>query len=240
MPVFDRSASTEIEVIDRWEDGFGWMAHPGEKGSRASHVIRGTNGVWVFDPLEGPGVHDRLSELGAVAGVVVQDHLHCRDAGAFADRHGVAVHLPAWMDQVAKRFDAPTRMFEAPPGELVELGESDIWVRTIDPSTAWREMLVYRPTDGTLRIADMLLNSPVMNVGNEEVGCHFFHRFAPPRNAFTDIDPERLLFGHGAGIFDDAAASLEYTLSHARRNLPRALVRQGPIQLVGYSIAKFG
>lgn len=142
------------------------------------------------------------------------------------------------MTRVADELDVATETYTAPAGELVEIGESDIWVRTIDPATAWRELLVYRPTDGTLRIADMLLNIPIMKVGDERIGCHFFHRFAPPREAFADIDPERLLLGHGEGIFDDAAASLEYTLSNARRNVPRALPRQGPVQILGYLAAK--
>lgn len=53
MPIFDRSASRGIKMIDRGADGVGWMAHPEEDAQRASHAIRGDDGVWVFDPLDG-------------------------------------------------------------------------------------------------------------------------------------------------------------------------------------------
>lgn len=232
MLVYDRSTSTEMEVIDRWENGFGWFAHPDELGIRASHAIQGEDGVWVFDPLEAPGVHDRLAELGTVVGIAVQGNFHARDAASFAERYDVPVYLPVWMDRVAERIDAPTERFPAPPGETVELGASGMMIRTIDPLTFWQEALVYRPTDGTLRIADMLFNG--MQVGNERLACHFFHRFAPPREPFADLDPERILLGHGEGVFDDAAGALEYTLDNARRHLPRASLGQALPQLIGF------
>lgn len=239
MSMYDRSASTEIEIIDRWENGFGWFAHPDEPGIRVSHAIHGEDGVWVFDPLEAPGVHARLDELGTVAGIVVQGKYHSRDAAAFSTRYDVPVHLPAWMDRVDERVEAQTERFQAPPGEWVELGASGIKLRTIDPLTFWREAIVYQPADGTLRIADMVINGPTP-VGNERVSIHFAHRFAPPREPFADLEPERLLFGHGEGVFDDAAGALEYTLENARRLLPRAAIYHALPLLLGFIDAQRG
>jgi len=233
MPMYDRSAPTGVEVVDEWTDGVGWMAHPNEEARRASHALRGTDGVWVFDPLDGPGVDEALADLGEVAGVAVLSQFHARDAGELAARHGVAVHVPAWMDRVADAVDAPVERYEAPAGEWVALGDSDIEVQTVNPTVAWREVVARRPTDGTLRVPDMLSSVPEMTVADERVGCYFVHRFVPPRDAFEGVDPNRLLFGHGAGVTDDAAAALDDALADARRNLPRALVAQAPNQLRG-------
>lgn len=233
MPMYERSASSGIEIVDRWPDGIGWMAHPEESAQRTSHAIRGQDGVWVFDPLDGPGVEERLNDLGDVAGVAVLSSHHSRDSAVFAARHDVAVHLPSWMDDAAAKIDAPIERYDAPPGEWVELGASGISVRTVDPATAWREAIAYRRADGTLRVPDMLSTVPDMTVKDERLGCYLFHRFAPPRAAFADVDPERILVGHGEGIAQDAPEALESALDDARRYLPRALVTQAPTQIRG-------
>lgn len=236
MLMYDRSTSTEIEVIDRWENGFGWFAHPDELGSRASHAIQGEDGVWVFDPVDGAGVDDHLDDLGTVAGIVVQCQYHARDAASFSERYDVPVHLPEWMDRAAERVEAPTERFEAPPGEWVELGASGIMMKTIDPLTFYQEPIVYRPDDGTLRIADMFLTGAL--VGNERITMAIPHRFAPPREPFADLDPERILVGHGEGIFEDASEALEYTLDNARRLLPRSALKQTLPLLIGMTEAR--
>lgn len=189
--------------------------------------------MWVFDPLDGPGVDERLAELGQVAGVAVLSSFHARDAAAVAERHDVAVHLPEWMDRAAKRVDARTDRYAAPSGEWVELAGSGIAVRAVDPTVAWREMVAHRPSDGTLRVPDLLAGVPDMTVGNERVGCYLLHRLAPPTAPFDDVSPDRVLFGHGEGVFVDAADAVEYALENARRNFPRALVSQAPAQLRG-------
>lgn len=233
MTMYDRSASTEIEVIDRWDGGVGWLAHPEEASRRASHAIQGDDGVWVFDPLDGPGVQELLDETGPVAGVAVLSSHHSRDADIFADRYDVSVHLPTWMDGVAERIDAPIERYTAPSNEWTELGSSGISIRTVDPTTAWKEAIAYRHADGTLRVPDMLSTVPAMTVKDERLACYLFHRLAPPREAFADIDPNQILLGHGEGIFTDAAATLETALDDARRHLPRALVSQAPTQIRG-------
>lgn len=231
--MYERTASDGIDVVDRWQDGVGWMAHPGEDAERASHAIAGRDGVWVFDPLDGPGVDDLLADLGSVAGVAVLSKHHSRDADVFADRYGVPVHVPAWMDGVADRVDAPVERYDAPPGEWVDLADSGISVRTVDPTTAWREMVAYRRADGTLRVPDMLSSVPAMTVRDERLGCYLLHRLAPPRAAFADVDPDRIVFGHGEGVTEDAAAALDAALADARRNFPFALVSQAPTQVRG-------
>lgn len=233
MPMYDRSESTGIEVVDRWDGGVGWLAHPDEDAQRASHAIVGEDGVWIFDPLDGPGVDELLGEFGSVAGVALLSNTHARDATAFAKRYDVSVHMPTWMDRAPDNVDAPIEQYAAPPGEWVELGASGIRIRTVDPLTAWTEAIAYRPADTTLRVPDMLSSVPEMTVGDERIGCYFFHRFAPPHEVFADLDPERILFGHGAGVFTDAPTALDSALGAARRNLPRAVISQAPTQIRG-------
>lgn len=96
MLVYNRSTSTDIEVIDRWENGFGWFAHPDEFGLPASHVIKGDDGVWLFDPICAPGARDHVEELGTVAGsrfkgafmVVMQCYIPATTMSPFICRGG--------------------------------------------------------------------------------------------------------------------------------------------------------
>ncbi|WP_423744157.1 hypothetical protein V5735_14470 (plasmid) [Haladaptatus sp. SPP-AMP-3] len=128
MPMYERGDADGIRVIDRWEDGIDWLAHPGEDGHRASHAVRGPDGdVWLFDPLNAPGVDELVAELGEVAGVAVFSNWHARDADSFARRHDVTVHLPRWMDRIAERVDAPVQRYGH------EVGSSGFHVRRCSP-----------------------------------------------------------------------------------------------------------
>lgn len=232
MPVFERSASTELEVVDQWDRGFGWLAHPDEDGRRASHAIEGDDGVWLFDPLAAPGIHDRIADLGPVQGVVLQSSFHARDADRFAARHDVPVYLPTWMERPTDDLEARTERVAAPPGEWTELADSGISLRTVDSPVVWRESIAYQHATDTLRVADLLSPTPEFRMGDERLGCYLLHRLAPPRAAFEDVEPDRILFGHGTGITEDAPAALDATLADARRHLPRALVFQLPHQVL--------
>lgn len=237
MPVFDRTDSTEVEVIDQWDGGFGWIAHPHEDGRRASHALGGDDGVWIFDPLEAPGIYRRITELGTVEGVVLLSSFHCRDANRFADYYDVPVYLPSWMDRPTDEVGVPIERYEAPPGTWTELAASGISVRTIDSSVVWRETIAYHHAQRTLRVPDLLSPLPEFRMGDEQVGCYLLHRLSPPRDAFADIDPDRILFGHGEGISEDAEETLDATLAEARRYLPRAMIFQLPHQLVAIGSA---
>ena len=225
VPIYDRQAATAIEEIDRWEGGVGWLAHSGERGRRASHALRGDDGVWVFDPVDAPGVDDLLATVGEVAGVAVLSDYHARDAGAVARRHGVPVHVPEWFERVAERVLAPVERFAG------AIGDSGIRVRRYAPFPGWREGVAHRPADGTLYVADALGSAPLYTVGEERLGVYLLLRPFPPREVFAAADPDRVLFGHGTGVFEDAADALDDALAGARRRFPRALARNGAGQL---------
>lgn len=226
MPTYVRDDPGDLHEIDRWSDGCGWMPHPEEDVQRASHAIRGEDGrVWLFDPLDASGVDELVAELGEVAGVAVCSNYHARDAGAVARRHGVPVYLPEWMTRVAARIDAPVERYGA------TLGDSGFRVRGYEPIPPWRESVAYRPSDGTLYVPDLLGTAPPYRVADERLGVYLFRRPVPPRRPFTDLDPERILVGHGRGVFEDAERALSDALAGARRRFPRALAENGPAQV---------
>lgn len=220
MSVYDRSSATDFRIIDRWANGFGWIAHPTEEGLRASHAIKAEDGVWVIDPIDAPGIDGPLEELGKVVGVTVLCSYHARDAGTIANRHNVPVYLPRWMNRVAERVDAPIERYQT------TFGDSGFEISRFDPLSLWQEAIAYREADGTLVIPDLLGSGPGYTVGSERVGVVLSHRLFPPTDALGDLEPERILFGHGEGILEDACEALDSALSGARRRFPRALITE--------------
>ena len=58
-----------LEFSDEFEHGFGWREQD-EKIPRTSHAVRSGGRVWLTDPVDGPGLDERVRELGEPAGVV--------------------------------------------------------------------------------------------------------------------------------------------------------------------------
>ena len=243
MSVYDRRPASDLEVVDRWPAetassparnssnraggssspaGVGWLAHPAEGSRRVSHAVLSPDGtgVWVFDPLDAPGVDDLLADLGEVRGVAVLSDYHARDAGAIARRHDVPVTVPECLARVAERVDAPVERTTGPVAGFE--------LFPIRPLFAWREAVAYREADGTLYVPDYLSSHETFCVAGERVGLPTVSRLLPPRGVFDPLEPERILFGHGAGIFEDAATALADALEGARRRFPRALVSNLP------------
>ncbi|ELZ07721.1 hypothetical protein [Natrialba aegyptia] len=220
MPAYDRSSATGFREIDRWRGGVGWIAHPDEDGERASHALVGTGGdeVWLVDPVDAPGIDEFIAEFGEVAGVAVLSSHHARDAGPIATRHDVAVHVPQWMDRVAARVDAPVEREEC------VLGSLGFKTRRVEPLSLYQGAIAYRDADGTLIVPDLLSSGSAYPVGDERIGVMLGARLFPPRAPFAALEPERILFGHGEGVFEDATDALDEALAGARRRFPRALV----------------
>ena len=220
-PTYDRTDSDRSREVDRWEDGVGWLAHPEEAGQRVSHAVSTDEGVWVLNPLDAPGVDDLLPELGEVAGVAVLSNYHARDAARFARRCDVPVTVPGWLGRVPDRLDCRV---DRAGGELAGFA-----LRPLGPLYAWREVAGYREAGGTLYVPDYLSSHDAFTVGPERLGLPTLGRLFPPRDRFADCEPERVLVGHGTGIFEDADAALAGAFEGARRRrFPRALVRNGP------------
>ena len=220
MPsTYVRSASDEYRVLDEWDGGFGWQAHPEEFGARTSHAIDAADGVWLFDPLDTPEIDERIDALGEVAGVAVCSEYHARDADAFARRHDVPVTIPSWLSRIEDRIDTDTERTSGPVAGFE--------LRRLRPLRAWRETIAYRADDETLYVPDFLSTHPKFTVGEERLGMPTFSRLSPPTDRL-DCEPTRILLGHGEGLFEGAATALEETLSGARSRFPQALVRNLP------------
>lgn len=225
MSMYNRDTSIGYRTIDRWEGGVGWLAHPDETGQRASHAIVGEGGgVWLIDPLDAPGVADLYTDWGDVVGVAVLSNYHARDAGVVADRHDVPVYLPRWMGRVEERIDAPIERY------TTALGDSGFRIQKCSLLPGAHEAIAYRDSDRTLYVADVLGTAAGATVGDERIGMYLLARLFPPL-AVGEYTPERILVGHGTGVFENAASALADALTGARRRFPEALLTSGKEQL---------
>lgn len=222
MPMY-ADGPREFDFVE-WSDGMSWLV-TGETGRRASHAIVCENDVWLFDPLDAPGVRDRIADLGEVAGVAVLSNYHTRAAGEFAERYGVPVSVPTWMNRVQERVEASVVRYDD------KLNGTGFSVRRSSPIPGWREGIAFRERDGTLYVPDVLGSAPVFTAGNERVGVYLLARVFPPRDVFAGVRPDRILFGHGAPIENDAMDALADALSGTRRQFPHALRANGWTQL---------
>ena len=218
MPIYDREPASEYEVVDRWDDGIGWLAHPNETGRRTSHAVVGENGgVWLIDPIDAPRIDEELSTLGDVHGVIVCSNYHVRDAGVFAARHDVPVYCSPWLSRATSQLDTVIEP------ETSTVGTSGFELRRCRPFPGWSEAIAYRGFDETLYVPDVLGTAPLFTVGEERLGMYLLCRFTPPRAVFEELSPQRILVGHGQGIFENASPALRTALDGARHRLPAAL-----------------
>lgn len=215
MPLKASEPATDFEEIDRWDGGLGWIAHPNEQMARASHALVDGDDVWVVDPVDAPGIDELLADLGEVAGVVVTLDRHQRDSASIANRHGVAVHLPAWID---RQVDAPVRRFDD------RLGETDYRAIKVIDVPGWHEAALYEEGTGTLVVGDVLGTADYFLAPGERLGVHPMVRLFPPRS-LEKLEPRRILVGHGAGIFDGAPYALRDALDGSRRRYPGLLAK---------------
>lgn len=221
MPLKAEGPATDVQEIDRWEGGAGWLAHPEEGLGRASHALASDGDVWVVDPVDGEGVDDILASLGDVVGVVVTLDRHVRDAGPIADRHDVPAHVPRSMDDVAKTLSswAPIeRVDDRLPG-------TEYRITPVVDNALWTEVSLYRESDGTLLVPEAVGTTEYYTVGDERLGVHPMLRPFPPRERLGAFAPDRVLVGHGTGVVDDAAAALTDALASARRRAPALYAR---------------
>jgi hypothetical protein len=187
----------DFQWLDEWDGGFGWQV--AEAMGRTSHAVSAGGGVWLIDPVEVDGLEARIAALGDPVGVLQLLDRHDRDCAASAALCGVP-HLRAWVD--------------AGPFEAVPVRDNRFW----------REAALWEPESGTLICADVLGTLPFFRAPGERIGWHPLIRPFPPAAAFARLAPERILVGHGAGVFDDAAGALQEPVVHGRRRLPAALL----------------
>lgn len=216
MPI-KGSGETRMQVIDRRDDGVGWIAYPDETMQRASHAFATDDGVYVADPVETENIDDLLGEFGEVAGVLVLLDRHLRDSAALANRHDVPVYIPEWMTGVASKLDAPVERL----GD--ELGDTGFELVRVVDNTFWQEAALYREDDGVLYVPESLGTVDYFCTGSETVGVHPFRRLTPPR-MLRSLSVEHLLVGHGPGVDTDAQAHVEDAIKNSQKRTPFAML----------------
>ncbi|MGM0372706.1 MAG: hypothetical protein ACQEQJ_09440 [Halobacteriota archaeon] len=210
MPIRDDGSATDPAIVDQFDGGFGWLPHPEEAMQRASHAVDFGDGVWIVDPLDAPGIDERIEELGEVRGVIVLLDRHERDAAAFANRFDVPVFRPPYVD---REFDAPVEWLGS------HLPDSDVQVLQTVDLPFWKEGALY--DEETLVLADALGAAGYFAVGPERLGVHPMLRLSPPTQ-LRGLTPERIFVGHGEGVDYRAAEALDVALTGARWRLPQA------------------
>jgi hypothetical protein len=195
--LYARGVAVETRWVDEEAWGFGWGIR-GDRLGRTSHAILAGGGVWLVDPLEAPGVAERVIALGEPRGVIQLLDRHARDCAAWSDGLGVPHHVVPF---------EPVGPFELVP---------------VSRWRYWRESALWWPEERVLLTADALGSLPYFKAGDEPVGVHPLLRLRPPR-ALAALEPRHVLVGHGRGAHGPELADVvRDELRHARRRLPRA------------------
>ena len=76
-----------------------------ERLERCSHALRAEGRVWIVDPVDAPGVEERIRGLGEPAGVIQLLDRHRRDSAALAARLDVPIHVTPFQGVPGAPFD---------------------------------------------------------------------------------------------------------------------------------------
>jgi hypothetical protein len=184
---------------------FSWLTDQAELLERASTAIALPAGWLLVDPIDVPGLDERLAgrPLAAVLTLLAR---HRRDAARIAGRHGVEARLAAAAG--------------GPGADVAGVEEIAVLRRP------WREAALWQPGERRLVFAEALGTADYYRARlGEALGVHPLARLAPPRRALGGLRPEQICAGHGPPLLQGAEAPLQAALRDARRDLPRAWLR---------------
>jgi hypothetical protein len=199
---------TAIRFCDETSFGFGWVAAEPPLLRRASHALAAEGLVWLVDPVDGPGLEERVRALGEPAGVLQLLDRHARDGAALAERLGVPLRrLP----------------FAGVPGAPFE-------ARTVLDVPGWREVALWWPAERALVCTEALGTVGYFRGPGEALAVHPALRLYQPRglrDLAAELTPEHVLVGHGEGVHgEEAASALAGAVRGARRTTPGWLRQQ--------------
>lgn len=190
-----------VTICDEAAWGFGWIAGDPPWMQRTSHALLAGDGVWLVDPVDFPGLDDRVRALGRPAGVIQLLDRHGRDCAPVSARLGV----PIWITPAAV------------PGSPFEVIE-------VKRARRWRESALWWPQQRVLVVAEAVGTVRYFRAPGEALGVHPLLRLTPPR-ILCGYEPEHVLVGHGAGIHEDAATALHVAIRRSRVNALRVIPR---------------
>ena len=193
-----------IGELTDWDGGFSWIARPDEDARRASHALRTDAGVWVVDPVDAEGLDAQLDDAGDVAGVVVLQDRHTRDAAAVARRHDVPVVAPEWMSLTREKLDVDAE------AAGTALQGTEYAVDELRRTDDWEEAVLWNDRTGTLIVPETLGTLSAFRGGDTELGVH--PAIDEPPQWLSGLAPDRVLVGHGASVHDAASAALAAVL----------------------------
>lgn len=207
--VIKTSELSEAEFIDEWEKGFGWVARPNEKMRRTSHAFLEDGGVYLVDPLDAEGLDQKISEYGEVKGIILLFDRHERDTEELAERYGCTVYVPEWFE---RSLDADVETIsDTIPGTGWE-------VHQVVDSRTGKETALFDKESRTLILADALGTAKQFRGRGEKLGMNPIYRLNPP-GKLLDFEPERIFFGHGEGIQENASEMMEKTITEGRSKI---------------------
>ena len=184
--------------LDESPAGFSWIADDPPWMERASHALADGGGVWLVDPVDVPGLDERVAAAGEPRAVLQLLAWHHRDCRAVAERLGVPLHVTP---------DA----LPGTPFEVVRVGRHETALWWPGP-----RVLVVPEAFGTVRY---------YCAPGEPLGVHPFRRvLGVPRQLFAHA-PAQLLVGHGPSLGEDVPAAMTRAARRARRDLPRVVPR---------------
>jgi hypothetical protein len=201
-------AEGKISFCDETAFGFGWIAAEPELLQRASHALSVEGRVWLVDPVDAPGVDERVRALGAPAGVLQLVDRHARDCVALARRLGVPFHR------------VPRGSVSGAPFEVLPVLNVP----------GWREVALWWEAERALVCSEAVGTVSYFCAPGEPLGVHPFLRLYQPRglqDLARSLTPRHVLVGHGEGIHGDGAATaLARAVHGARRATPAWLRHQ--------------
>jgi len=182
-----------MRLCDEQDFGFGWISDG--PVPRTSHALAADSGVWIVEPVDAPGLDERIAALGEPRGVLQLLDRHNRDGEAVARRLGVPLH---------------------------RLGTGPFEAIGIVRIPGWRELALWWPERRVLVAGDALGTLPYFREPGAVLGIHPLLRLTPPRQ-LAALEPLHVLVGHGEGVHEDAADELRRALRRSRRGLLPAL-----------------
>jgi hypothetical protein len=186
---------------DETPAGFGWIAADPPWMERAAHALVADGGVWLVDPVDVPGLDDRVAAAGEPRGVLQLLDRHRRDGRAIAERLGVPLHVT--------------------PGALPGTPFEPIPV----PAPGWHETALWWAEQRVLVVAEALGTVRYYRAPGESLGVHPYLRIVGPPRVLLGFEPDLLLVGHGPRLGDGVPAAVARAVGRARRDLPRVLPR---------------